>query len=172
MFESKLTDREKEYNILKKIENINPPIPKHTDSALSNVSPTRAEKECIGLKAHPPSWRHWQCPEYWMFQAAKDGCLDCVRKCVEESTSTFKNDRRLWATQWRITHCFEFQKDLPKQQTFCSTWVKSLCRRLPRGHPVTSHLKHMCRSERMVIWENCTSSRLPKRDANSVSGIT
>ena len=71
-------------NVVAVLENMNPPIPKHTDSALSNVSPTRAEKECIGLEAHPPSWRHWQCPEYWMFQAAKDGCLDCVRKCVEE----------------------------------------------------------------------------------------
>ena len=71
-------------NAVAVLENMNPPIPKHTDSALSNVSPTRAEKECIGLEAHPPSWRHWQCPEYWMFQAAKDGCLDCVRKCVEE----------------------------------------------------------------------------------------
>ena len=31
-------------NVVAVLENMNPPIPKHTDSALSNVSPTRAPK--------------------------------------------------------------------------------------------------------------------------------
>ena len=66
------------------LEDMTPPIPGHTQAALMEVPTVKAEKKFIGLEAHPPSWRHWQCPEYWMFQAAKDGCLDCVRRCVEE----------------------------------------------------------------------------------------
>ena len=44
----------------------------------------KAHVQCIGLEAHAPSWRHWRRPQYWFFQAAQDGCLQCIQTGVEK----------------------------------------------------------------------------------------
>ena len=51
-----------------------------------DVPTVKVEKKCIQPEAHQdqPSWRHWQCTEYCMFQTAKDRCLEYVRRCMEE----------------------------------------------------------------------------------------
>ena len=39
---------------------------------------------CIGLTAHRPSWRHRKYKAYWMFEAAKAGCMHCVNECLTD----------------------------------------------------------------------------------------
>ena len=40
--------------------------------------------KCIGLTAHRPSQRHRQYQAYWMFEAAKVGCINCMTQCLNE----------------------------------------------------------------------------------------
>ena len=59
-------------------------IPLYGAPCSSWASILKAEVECIGLEAHEPLWGYRQRQADWMFQAAQDGCLRCVRECVEQ----------------------------------------------------------------------------------------
>ena len=54
----------------------------------SEVSVVKAVKR-IGLEAHGPSWGRWQNEAYCTFQAAQNGCLSCVRECLEQKCMDF-----------------------------------------------------------------------------------
>ena len=53
-----------------------PPIPLLGNATMGS--------KCIGLTAHRPSRRHLKYEAYWMFEAAKAGCISCVTQCLTE----------------------------------------------------------------------------------------